>query len=183
MKALPKIVLLITALLFTHNASAQRVIYDAPGALSRTISDSITDVRPDGFSMATHKLVIVKKDHSKEKLNYAKGKIWGYEDGGHNIYRLYKNDFYLVKNIEGPVYLYFTQSGKYGSKTKEYLFSATLSSDLLIFNKKNLLKAFKDDACMAKKIGDLKEKSSVIYVGETSVGKAEIINTMYKECH
>jgi len=182
-KQLSYITVLIATSLLPHSASAQRVIYDAPTTLSRTMSDSITDVRPDVFYTATHKLVIIKKDNSKEHLNYSKDKIWGYEDGGHQIYRLYKNDFYLVKNIVGPVYLYFTQSGKFGSKTKEYLFSATLTSDIYVFNKKNLLKAFKEDSCLQKKISQLKEKSSVIYTGETSVGKAEIINTLYKECH
>lgn len=174
---------LIAALLITHIVSAQRVIYDAPDMLSLTKSDSIADVRPDVLYAATHKLVIIKKDKSKEHINYGKDKIWGYEDGGHNIYRLYKGDFYLVKNMDGPVYLYFTQSGKYGSKTKEYLFSATLTSEVLVFNKKNLLKAFRNDSCLEKKIATLKEKSSVIYTGETSVGKAEIINTLYKQCH
>jgi len=183
MKTAPAIVLFISVLLLARSAPAQRIIYDVPATLSRTTSDSIIDVRPDVLYTATHKLVIIKRDKSKEHVNYGKDKIWGYEDGRHQIYRLYKNDFYLVKNIEGPVYLYFTQSGKYGSKTKEYLFSATLSADVYVFNKKNLLKAFKNDSCLQKKISMLKEKSSVIYTGETSVGKAEIINRLYKECH
>ena len=169
------------ALLFTGNAFAQRIIYNSREAISGSKNNNIIDVQV--LTLANHKLVILKKGGIKEKFDYGTGKIWGYENKQHEIYRLYKRQFYLVKNISGPVFIYITRSPdllKRNVVTKDnYFFSKSLDSDILVFNKRSLLMAFKNEKCLSGVISRFKGDSFT----ETPVRNAEKIDSlMYRDC-
>ena len=173
-------VVLISALLLTGDVFAQRIIYNAQEAISGNKSNDILDVQVMTFAT---KLAVIKKDGTKEKFDYSTNKIWGYENQKREIYRLYKGEFYLVKNISGPVPVYITQSTdllRRGVVKKDnYFFSKSLDSGIHDFSKRELMKAYKDDSCFFAKIARLKQGVFI----ERTIHNTEVINSLYKECH
>jgi hypothetical protein len=175
-----KYILILCIFLYGKVIFAQSILYNSTDATSGTKKDEIFDVHPENF---TNKLVIIKKNHTKEKFDYEKSNIWGYENNDHQIFRLYNGLFYLVKNIDGPIFIYFTQSDKYPRSEKDYFFSFTLDSTLIPFSKNSIIKVFNADTCFIRKINLIKPRRNIYKMGETEIGNPEIINTLYKECH